>query len=126
MASKKFLNPINLVNLANDPSSPVEGEIYYNTTSDTVKVYANGAWASIGSGGAAAVDGLTDVTISGVIADNEVLAYDTATSQWINQTAAEAGLATTTNLDNYQPLDGDLTSIAGLAGTSGFLVVATA
>ena len=122
MASKKFLNPINLVNLANDPSSPVEGEIYYNTTSDTVKVYANGAWASIGSGGAAAVDGLTDVTISGVIADNEVLAYDTATSQWINQTAAEAGLATTTNLDNYQPLDGDLTSIAGLAGTSGFLV----
>ena len=122
MASKKFLNPINLVNLANDPSSPVEGEIYYNTTSDTVKVYANGAWASIGSGGAAAVDGLTDVTISGVIANNEVLAYDTATSQWINQTAAEAGLATTTDLDNYQPLDGDLTSIAGLAGTSGFLV----
>ena len=122
MASKKFLTPIALVNLASDPSSPVEGEIYYNTTSDTVKVYANGAWASIGSGGAAAVDGLTDVTISGVIADNEVLAYDTATSQWINQTAAEAGLATTTNLDNYQPLDGDLTSIAGLAGTSGFLV----
>ena len=122
MASKKFLNPINLLNLAEDPASPVEGEIYYNTTTDAVKVYANGAWASIGSGGAAAVDGLSDVTISGVIADNEVLAYDTATSQWINQTAAEAGLATTTNLDDYQPLDGDLTSIAGLAGTSGFLV----
>jgi hypothetical protein len=51
MASKKFLTPITLVNLASDPSSPVEGDIYYNTTSDTVKVYANGAWASIGSGG---------------------------------------------------------------------------
>ena len=77
MASKKFLNPINLVNLASDPSSPVEGDIYYNTTSDVVKVYASGAWA---------------------------------------------GIAKATDLDDYQPLDGDLTSIAGLAGTSGFLV----
>ena len=34
---------------------------------------------------------LTDVTISSP-ADNEVLAYDDGTSEWINQTAAEAGL----------------------------------
>ena len=44
MASKKFLNPINLLNLASDPSTANEGDIYYNTTSDAVKVYANGAW----------------------------------------------------------------------------------
>jgi hypothetical protein len=52
MASKKFLTPINLLNLASDPSSANEGDVYYNTTTDSVKVYANGAWASIGSGGA--------------------------------------------------------------------------
>jgi len=141
MASKKFLNPINLVNLASDPSSPVEGEIYYNTTSDAVKVYANGAWVAIGSGGGVtvsatapaspttgsawykndtgefyiydgtywvevngvvqpptAIDSLTDVTITSV-ADNEVLAYDTTSSLWINQTAAEAGLATLTGTE---------------------------
>jgi hypothetical protein len=34
-----------------------------------------------------------DVIITGTIADNEVLAYDTTSSEWINQTAAEAGLA---------------------------------
>jgi hypothetical protein len=72
MASKKFLNPINLVNLADDPSSPVEGEIYYNTTSDTVKVYANGAWASIGSGGSAS-DSFKTISVTGqssVVADS--------------------------------------------------------
>ena len=40
--------------------------------------------------------GHTDVTITSV-ADNEVLAYDSTSSKWINQTASEAGLATTTH-----------------------------
>jgi hypothetical protein len=53
MASKKFLNPINLLNLASDPSSATEGDIYFNTTDDVVKVYANGAWVAINSGGEA-------------------------------------------------------------------------
>jgi hypothetical protein len=51
MANKKFLNPINLVNLSSDPGSANEGDIYYNTTADVVKVYANGAWVAIGAGG---------------------------------------------------------------------------
>ena len=36
----------------------------------------------------------TDVTVTSV-ADNEVLAYDSTSSKWINQTAAEAGLVPT-------------------------------
>lgn len=35
---------------------------------------------------------LTDTTITGTPADNELLAYDSGTSQWINQTADEAGI----------------------------------
>lgn len=46
-----------------------------------------------GGGGASAINDLTDVTIT-TPADNEVLAYDNGTSTWINQTPAEAGLAT--------------------------------
>jgi len=75
----------------------------------------------VSAGGSSNLDGLTDVTISGTIADNEVLAYDTATSQWINQTTTEAGLAKTTDLDSYQPLDADLSAIGALTGTSGLL-----
>ena len=40
-----------------------------------------------------ALDDLTDVVITGTPADNEVLAWNTGTSRWINQTATEAGLA---------------------------------
>ena len=43
---------------------------------------------------------LTDVTISSV-ADNEVLAYDSTSSEWINQTASEAGLATSGDLSSH-------------------------
>jgi len=39
---------------------------------------------------------LNDTTITGTPADNEVLAYDTSTSTWINQTPAEASLVSLT------------------------------
>jgi hypothetical protein len=52
-----------------------------------------GDTGATGASGATDLTGLTDVTISGTPADNEVLAYDTTTSQWINQTPSEAGLA---------------------------------
>lgn len=47
-----------------------------------------------------AIDDVGDVTISSP-ADNEVLAYNSGTSTWINQTAAEAGLATTDDVIAY-------------------------
>ena len=43
---------------------------------------------------------LTDVTISSVT-DNEVLAYDSSSGHFINQTASEAGLATSGNLTTH-------------------------
>lgn len=43
--------------LASAPSSPVEGQIYYNTTDDTIYVWANGAWLDLGvQGGSGATD----------------------------------------------------------------------
>ena len=48
--SKRFLNPINLVNLPSDPSTGSEGDIYYNTTLDIARIYVNGAWQDLGAG----------------------------------------------------------------------------
>lgn len=46
----------------------------------------------------ASLNDINDVVITGTPADNEVLAYDTSTSKWINQTATEAGIdGSTTN-----------------------------
>ena len=44
--------------------------------------------------GVSIINELDDVTITTPVADNELLAYDTGSSEWINQTAAEAGLPT--------------------------------
>lgn len=37
-------------NLASDPASPVQGQIYYNTASDVIKYYDGAAWQTIGTG----------------------------------------------------------------------------
>jgi hypothetical protein len=54
--AKKFLTPIGLVNLASDPASGSEGQIYYNTTDDVLKIYVNGAWTTLTGGGGAAIN----------------------------------------------------------------------
>jgi hypothetical protein len=80
----------------------------------------------------AALDDLTDVTITGTPADNEVVAYDTGTAEFINQTAAEAGLSATghthtesdvTDLDHWVEADHDALDHTGLTGVGGAMVI---
>ena len=69
-----------------------------------------------GGGGASNLDDLLDVVITSV-ANNEVLAYDSGSSDWINQTAAEAGLSATghTHVEaNITDLDHDAVAIQGI------------
>ena len=58
-------------------------------TQQSVKAYVDSAVSPFST----TLAGLTDTTVT-TVSDNEVLAYDSATSKWINQTAAEASLAT--------------------------------
>lgn len=46
------------------------------------------------------VDGLDDVAITTPV-DNELLAYNSGTGEWVNQTASEAGLATSADLSSH-------------------------
>jgi hypothetical protein len=43
--SRKFLNPLNLVNLATDPASASEGDLYWNSSTNKLRIYFDGAWA---------------------------------------------------------------------------------
>ena len=45
--AKRFLTGLNLANLTSDPATGSEGEIYFNTTSDTVRLYSNGSWKDL-------------------------------------------------------------------------------
>lgn len=45
--SEPFTLPKNTV----DPGSPLEGQMYFNTTTQKIRVYQSGSWADVGSGG---------------------------------------------------------------------------
>ena len=47
MANRKFQVPVNLVNLVSNPEVAADGDIYYNTADNTLRLYANGAWVNI-------------------------------------------------------------------------------
>ncbi|MEL0016926.1 MAG: hypothetical protein VW715_17065, partial [Rhodospirillales bacterium] len=62
-------------------------------SSESIKAYVDSQVATANE-----LSELTDVTITSV-ADNEVLAYDSTSSKFINQTATEAGLVTLTGTE---------------------------
>jgi len=41
MATYKEISGFNIKSLATDPANPLEGEMWYNSTSGTLKVYTN-------------------------------------------------------------------------------------
>lgn len=79
------------------PSSPVEGDFWYESDTGSFFVRVGGSWVEIAAG-TGTLPGLSDVTVTAV-ADNEVLAYDSGTSEWINQTPSEAGLVAKADYD---------------------------
>ena len=45
--SKKFLTGLRLANLTSDPASGSEGELYYNTVTDKLRLYSDGQWIDV-------------------------------------------------------------------------------
>lgn len=43
----RLLSTQRIVNLASDPASGTEGELYYNTTTDKLRLYSNGQWIDL-------------------------------------------------------------------------------
>lgn len=48
--SRKFLQPINLLNAASDPSPATEGDFYYNDSSQKIRYYDGSQWNDVGTG----------------------------------------------------------------------------
>ena len=57
--SKRFLTPINVLNAASDPGSANEGDLYYNTSTDKLRIYSNSSWVDVSSGGGGGGGGAT-------------------------------------------------------------------
>lgn len=67
------------------------------------------------------IDILTDVTITGTPSDKSLLAYDTATSQWTNQTASNAGIAALSGAS----FTGNISTTGTVSGTAATATIAT-
>ena len=152
MPTKKYLHNIDLAqnqlqkavieNSAYAPSSPVDGQVYYNTSDKKIYYYnsQSSSWVALFGGTAVtsvALSAPTGFSISGSpITQSGTLQLSFAsgyslpliTSQanwdtaygWGNH-ASGGYLTTAAAALAYQPLDADLSAIAVLSGTSGFL-----
>ena len=48
--NKNSLDNARIQNLGSDPAGAVEGQIYFNTTDDVLKIYGGGVWSEVGGG----------------------------------------------------------------------------
>ena len=91
---------------ASAPSSSLDdGDLWYDTANDVMKVYNGTNWVSSAGFSSFLISDMTDVTVTSV-ADNEVLAWDSSSSKWINQTPSEA------SIDVSDLADTTITSVA--------------
>lgn len=83
-------------NLSSDPASPVQGQIYYNTTSDVLKVYDGSSWQILGTGSG------TVTSVSGTAP----IASTGGTTPTISISAADASNAGSMSAAHYTLVNG--------------------
>jgi len=117
---------VTLVNTAS-PSSAGDIKLLANTNKDlsttvpTILIRKGTAWYEYGGGITNSLNDIGDVVITSV-ANEDVLAYDSTTSKWINQSADETGRvtadSTTTFTNKTIDQDGTGNSITNIADAS--------
>lgn len=77
--NKNELRNAKVQNLSTDPSTPVTGQIYYNTTSNVLKIYTGSAWKTLAIG-AQTLETESNVTFNDlVVSGNLTVQGDTTT-----------------------------------------------
>ena len=128
---KALFNPdatnagINVGENATDPSSPINGDLYYQT-SVGLRARIEGAWVTLGTGGGAgSLNDLSDVTITAAAA-NQILIYNAGATAMENQTmsqdatlAASGALTITNDAVTYAKIQNVVANNVFLGNNSG-------
>lgn len=128
--ARKFLTSVDLnknellnaaiQNLASAPSTPVEGQVYFNTTDDTIYVWANGAWLDLGVQGGAGATNL-GATLS---ATDVIITSDTGNDATIPAAdTTNAGVMTEAMFDKLAGIEAlaDVTDAANVAAAGAIM-----
>lgn len=93
----QFLTPVNLTKnelqnprlqqLASDPSSPVKGQFYYNTTTDKFRVFNGSTWDEMGAGGGSVTSVALSMPAEFSVSGSPVTSSGTLTVSKANQSA---------------------------------------
>ena len=130
IVARKFLTNVDLnlselqnaviQNLATNPTTGnTDGRLYYNTASDELRVYANGAWEAVGSGDINSVLGTeNEVTVSTTAGTATISLPATINA---NTTGSAATLTTTRAIE----ISGDVTGTANFDGSAAINISAT-
>lgn len=94
-----------------DPSTPTDGHLYYNTSSDVLRLRANSAWITLGAGGATQLSELSDVGSSTATAGNLLIADG---DSWESQAVSGAIALSSGGVTSFVSTSGSVVEAADL------------
>ena len=110
--AKKFLTGLALANLASDPISGVEGELYYNTTSDKIRIYINDVWTDLSASIEGQLFSIDSIQYPDYIAFDTNPSLTSASVGTLSWDSGEAGLSTQITSDINMTLGQEIYTLA--------------
>ena len=99
--NKNQLNNATIQNLSTDPGTGVEGQIYFNTVDDALKIYAGGAWVEVGAGGdVTEVQGGTYINVTNQTGPVPIVNHDLTSRTDTTSTSSPGSAGTFTTVDS--------------------------